>query len=428
MLVLLALCMGTLSCRKDNPSTPTDPNNTDNPNNTEIPDSPTMDCVDPEDAITVNLRNDGGGVEIFAHYLEINTANNFEYYNSGINYHYSIICIGEVSGLGCVTSIPQSGWSNQVAVIPGNGYVLKKANYDGLTGTYIVEKYARLYVVNYLLNATNEGILGAEIKYQENWLEPSVVSTGSVTEITQTTAVCSGYLISDGGIIETERGICWSTMEEPTINDNHAISGTGIGEYCIQMTNLTPNTRYYVRAYAQNSIGISYGEQSIFKTHSQIGNNYSALYLNELNGNDKFIEIYNTGIEAVNLESVYIEKDGIQNWIGDNTIVIEAGGYLVLYSEDVAIDHPELPETMIFHSGLSAKKNIRIQLFTPTGVSIDDFNLVDIYQNAPEYIPYYGSYSRNANNIWYYASATPGTRNVDGVVPVLGLDSGSKKD
>ena len=421
MLVILALCVAAISCNKDVPSTPTDSDNTDNPNNTEISDSLT-DCIDPEDAITVNLRNDGGSVTILNHALGINTANNFICDPAYI----TLACVGELSGLGCVSSIPQSGWSNQVAVIPGNGYVLKFEIYNGAVDSYIV-KYARLYVVRYLLNTTNEGILGAEIKYQENWLEPSVVSTGSVTEITQTTAVCGGNLISDGGVIDTERGICWSTTEEPTINDNHAISGTGIGEYYIQITNLTPNTRYYVRAYAQNSIGISYGEQSTFKTHSQIGNDYSALYLNELNGNDKFIEIYNAGVEAVNLEGVYIEKDGIQNWIGDNTVVIEVGDYLVLYSEDVAIDHPEVPETMVFHSGLSAKKNIRIQLFTPTGVSIDDFNLVDIYQNAPEYIPYYGSYSRNANNIWYYASATPGTRNVDGTVLVLGLEGGAKE-
>ena len=94
---------------------------------------------------------------------------------------------------------------------------------------------------------------------------------------------------------------------------------------------------------------------------------YSVLCLNELNGNDKFIEIYNSGADAINLNGVYIEKDGAQNWLSDNSVKIEAGAYLVLYSEDVVADHPEVPETMIFHSGLSAKKNVRIQLFTPAG-------------------------------------------------------------
>ncbi|MDO5315273.1 MAG: lamin tail domain-containing protein [bacterium] len=151
---------------------------------------------------------------------------------------------------------------------------------------------------------------------------------------------------------------------------------------------------------------------------------YSKLRLNELNGNDKFIEIYNAGAEAINLNGVYIEKDDAQNWIGDNTVKIDAGAYLVLYSEDVVANHPEVPEALIFHSGLSAKKNVRIQLFTPAGVSIDDFNLTNIDANDPAYIPAPASYSRNADGKWYYADATPGAVNVDGTVALLGLEGG----
>ena len=151
---------------------------------------------------------------------------------------------------------------------------------------------------------------------------------------------------------------------------------------------------------------------------------YSVLRLNELNGNDKFIEIYNAGADAINLNGVYIEKDGAQNWIGDNTVKIDAGAYLVLYSEDVVANHPDVPESLIFHSGLSAKKNVRIQLFTPAGFSIDDFNLTNIDANDPAYIPAPGSYSRNADGKWYYADATPGAVNVDGTVALLGLEGG----
>jgi len=151
---------------------------------------------------------------------------------------------------------------------------------------------------------------------------------------------------------------------------------------------------------------------------------YSVLRLNELNGNDKFIEIYNTGADPINLNGVYIEKDGSQNWLADNTVKIDAGGYLLLYSEDVALDHPDVPEALIFHSGLSAKKNVRIQLFTPAGESIDDFNLTNIDANDPAYIPAPASYSRNADGKWYYSDATPGEVNVDGTVEVLGLEGG----
>jgi hypothetical protein len=178
---------------------------------------------------------------------------------------------------------------------------------------------------------------------------------------------------------------------------------------------------FYVEA---DNIEVTTASPVMEYTVGAVAVDYTVLRLNELNGNDKFIEIYNSGTEAINLNGVYIEKDGAQNWLADNTVKIEAGGYLLLYSEDVVADHPEYPETLIFHSGLSAKKNVRIQLFTPAGVSIDDFNLVDIDANDPAYIPAPGSYSRNADGKWYYADATPGAVNAEGTMAVLGLEGG----
>ena len=155
---------------------------------------------------------------------------------------------------------------------------------------------------------------------------------------------------------------------------------------------------------------------------------YSNIILNEINGNDKFIEIYNSGSEAINLNGVYLEKDGMQSWVADNTVRIEAGDYLLLFSEDVQADHQDWPEALIFHSGLSAKKNIHVQLFAPAGVSIGDFNLTNIDLNGEAY-GYVGnaapaSYSRNTDGYWYYADATPGRANVNGSNLVLGLEGG----
>jgi hypothetical protein len=151
---------------------------------------------------------------------------------------------------------------------------------------------------------------------------------------------------------------------------------------------------------------------------------FTVLRLNELNGNDKFIEIFNTSADAINLNGVYIEKDGSQNWLADNSVTIDANGYLLLYSEDVTAEHPDVQESLIFHSGLSAKKNVRIQLFTPGGSSIDDFNLTNIDANDPAFIPAPASYSRNADGDWYYSEATPGAANVDGENKVQGLEGG----
>ena len=172
---------------------------------------------------------------------------------------------------------------------------------------------------------------------------------------------------------------------------------------------------FYVKAVNDKAEAVS---AEMDYTVGAVSVDYSVLRLNELNGNDKFIEIYNAGAEAINMAGCYIQKDGEQNWLGAADVNIEAGGYLLLYSEDVTADHPEVGENYIFHSGLSAKKPVRIQLFTPAGQSIDDFNLVECVMVAP------ASYSRNADGKWYHAEATPGAQNVEGTELVEGLEGG----
>lgn len=92
------------------------------------------------------------------------------------------------------------------------------------------------------------------------------VTTGEVTNITRTTAICSGNISDNGGAPVTERGICWGTSHNPTVSGNHATSGTGNGSFSIQMTNLIPGRTYYVRAYAINSTGPGYGNEVQFTT------------------------------------------------------------------------------------------------------------------------------------------------------------------
>lgn len=95
--------------------------------------------------------------------------------------------------------------------------------------------------------------------------EPTVV-TLTPTEITATTAKCSGEVTSEGSSTITSRGICWATTEEPTINDNHKKSDGGVGGFEITLTDLEPETMYYVRAYATNEVGTAYGESKSFST------------------------------------------------------------------------------------------------------------------------------------------------------------------
>lgn len=92
------------------------------------------------------------------------------------------------------------------------------------------------------------------------------VATLQMTDITQTSAVSGGYVTEDGGATVLDRGLCWSTSSEPTLNDSHSSNGSGLGNYSMTINNLMPNMTYHVRAYATNSVGTGYGNDVSFTT------------------------------------------------------------------------------------------------------------------------------------------------------------------
>jgi hypothetical protein len=96
------------------------------------------------------------------------------------------------------------------------------------------------------------------------------VFTSTISNITQTTATSGGNITSDGGSIVTERGVCWSTSQNPTTTDSHTTDGTGTGVFLSNLTNLIANTQYYVRAYATNGVGTAYGNEILFATTSDL--------------------------------------------------------------------------------------------------------------------------------------------------------------
>jgi N-acetylneuraminic acid mutarotase len=97
-----------------------------------------------------------------------------------------------------------------------------------------------------------------------------VVITTNVSEITQTTALTGGTVTDDGGAGVTDFGICWSTTPNPTISSTKTSNGKGTGSFNSSITGLTPNTTYYVRAYATNSVGTAYGKEILFTTNEII--------------------------------------------------------------------------------------------------------------------------------------------------------------
>jgi hypothetical protein len=89
-------------------------------------------------------------------------------------------------------------------------------------------------------------------------------------------AISGGNITSDGGATVTSRGICWSVSPNPTITDDTTINGNGTGTFSSNLIGLNANTTYYVRSYAVNSAGITYGNEISFTTLNTliVGQNY----------------------------------------------------------------------------------------------------------------------------------------------------------
>ena len=91
------------------------------------------------------------------------------------------------------------------------------------------------------------------------------VSTSPVSGFTDESVDCGGNVIAIGNLVSA-RGVCWSTSHNPTLADNHTTDGSGVGNFTSYITGLNPSTTYYIRAYATNPYGTTYGEEVSVRT------------------------------------------------------------------------------------------------------------------------------------------------------------------
>jgi hypothetical protein len=149
-------------------------------------------------------------------------------------------------------------------------------NESNLTGTAISitnlinykEYYWRVNAKN--SNGTSEWSEVWNFRTSQIFSSP-LVSTSIPTNITPTSAVVGGNVISDFSESITERGVYWGTTQNPETSGSKLIIGSGSGTYSATLSGLAPNTQYYLKGYAINAIGIGYGNQVNFTTSDNTG-------------------------------------------------------------------------------------------------------------------------------------------------------------
>lgn len=92
------------------------------------------------------------------------------------------------------------------------------------------------------------------------------VETAEVTNIAETSATVGGNVSFEGYASVQERGLCWSLSSNPTVSDNKISNGVGLGSFTGTINGLIAGTTYHIRAYAKNSVGVSYGLDVSFVT------------------------------------------------------------------------------------------------------------------------------------------------------------------
>lgn len=98
----------------------------------------------------------------------------------------------------------------------------------------------------------------------------ATISTIKASDILGSRAKSGGTITSDGRADIIAKGVCWSTTENPTIQNSKTEDGVGAGDFVTDISGLENFTKYYARAYATNRMGTSYGNQISFTTLTEV--------------------------------------------------------------------------------------------------------------------------------------------------------------
>lgn len=170
-----------------------------------------------------------------------------------------------------------NSWNGGVTVTDADFVSLSMTGVDGTRnsdGSLPVLNFLKLASGSYLIDAgIDVGLsylgkypdIGAFESVEAGVVLPTVTTSATIT-VTVTTAAVSGEVTNLGGGTVTSRGFCYSTSATPDLTDSYVSVGSGLGTFSTVLTGLSASTTYYLRAFATNEAGTSYGAERTFTT------------------------------------------------------------------------------------------------------------------------------------------------------------------
>ena len=189
-----------------------------------------------------------------------------------------------------------------------------------------------------------------------------------VNDVTVTATITSFYAI-------TEATLCYTLNDAEEVQTVNMLSSEGSDVYSAVIPAQPDSTKvvFYVKAASEKMQVTSEPKDYVV---GETLPDFNTIVLNELNGDQKMIEIYNQGDYALPLKGMTLKKnDETVIWTASEAVVAPAHGYVLLISDknDVSAVDP----AYVFSGGLSPKKTIKIELFLPDGSTRDVFTRGD---------------------------------------------------
>lgn len=211
------------------------------------------------------------------------------------------------------------------------------------------------------------------------------VTTSTISDITCFSATCGGEVTDDGELAVTERGVYYGTSPAPSTTGTKMVATTaGEGSFSIQLVDLENSTRYYVQAYAINSLGCSYGDEVSFETNA--------------------IPTYRINVSASPADDGSVTGGGTYEQGQSCTVkaLPVTGCYFTGWTEDGSLVSSNASYTFMVTSSRTLKANFAGQPQVPTGAIANPFTVDD--NGKQVYFSIGNLQYRASTNIWRFAS------------------------
>ncbi|MEH6703309.1 MAG: hypothetical protein V7691_00815 [Galbibacter orientalis] len=165
----------------------------------------------------------------------------------------------------CESTVTTQGFVYAKTTFPKTDDTVLEINGDNISYEVTnLEPNTKYYVRTFFVNPTGE-YYGNQVEFTTS-VGDIEIETKNIQNITHNSVKSGAVINNDGGGSIINKGVCWSTSPSPTIEDNVVENDSENLDFDSEVTGLTSNTTYYLRAYATNEKGTTYGEEKMFKT------------------------------------------------------------------------------------------------------------------------------------------------------------------